>query len=263
MVQQKKRLLIGLLTLATLLLAVWWMNSHSAADSTAESTPATTVAEMIEQSDDPATAAAHAVPDSTDPTADATAGKPGTSNAAKASAEVDLHKRFQWALQQMGECLGVQPVMDDNVQPSLSDLESALQSEWGAIAVKSDDWTSSEIEMPDGSRRQLKLETDYDFGTPPLKRLKVFSKRDSGDPIQIEIPKDHADEPTDGIMDSYKAEGKVVSEDLGGRAYFKDGQEISYVTKNGRFSELEVSKNDKIFRCNQLLESEPNCTCAE
>ncbi len=177
--------------------------------------------------------------------------------------EKSQKERFQWALAEMSKCIGVQTVVDDKLEPSLSDLESTLLTQWGGYAANSEDWAGFEQEMPDGSRRRLKIETDYDFGYPPIKKLKVYSQRGDNPEIAIDIPKEHAESPTDGILDSYKAEGKIISQDLGGRAYFKDGQEVTYVTKNGKFSQLEIETASKSFRCSQMQTKDMACACTE
>ncbi len=251
---------LGLTAIVFLIGVGWWISPSSSEQAeTPEISPA--VAELIEQADEPE--AETPEPPPPPPPAPAKTQAEPPPNAAKTMSEEDVRQRFQWTLGQLNECLGVQASSSEVGQPNLNDLEAALQTDWGAVAVRSEDWTATEISMPDGSRRQLKLETDYDFGTPPMKRLKVFSIKESGEVLPIEIPQDHAEGPTDGIIDSYKAEGKLISEDLGGRAYFKNGQEISYTTKNGLFSDLEVVNDNKTFQCNQLLEAEFNCTCAE
>jgi hypothetical protein len=191
-----------------------------------------------------------------------TMGKPVSLQAEGPSEKVRLN--YAQKLRDLGTCLETRnSVPGDELEPSLQVLIDSVRGEWGESVINTEDWMQVEMQTPEGERRRLRVEMDFDNETQVQRKLKFMSVAQDGQTATIPISEDQAIEPSESLIASLESGNKILVREKFERIYFQNGEEIVARQKDGFISELEVNKGPKTFKCLKLNEEESDCKCVQ
>lgn len=134
---------------------------------------------------------------------------------------------------------------------------SSLQGDLGDPVIRSEDWTSTEIETPSQEKKLIKIETNYE-NEDIVKKLKYFNVTNEG-LIPIDLSDEQTTEPTSTFLASLESEGKVIKTEKSERVFYQNGEEVLYTESNGLIEFIEISRQGKTLKCPSLEKSD--CTC--
>jgi hypothetical protein len=116
------------------------------------------------------------------------------------------------------------------------------------------------LRTPEGHERRLRLEiTENDEGKVG-RELHYFNLSSEGQSNPVELEPDKSGNPTDDVINQMLKEGEVFYKEKAAMAFFPNGERVEYVEKNGDLSEFEFFKENKQFRCHDVLVPE-SCQC--
>lgn len=171
-------------------------------------------------------------------------------------------ENFVEALKGIGTCLDIRNTIDSDEQdPKIEFLISSLRSEWGEPTVKTEDWSNTNLTLPNGEERRIRLEIDFDSADRIVKRLKYFSLDKDKMPVPLDLPPEQVFDPSEEFLASLESEGQVTLKQKSLRYYFQDGEEIILIERNGLISDLEVNKDGRYFKCKGLDSQQLSCQC--
>jgi hypothetical protein len=175
-----------------------------------------------------------------------------------------VQKLFAQKLIELGTCLETQNnVPGIELEPTLQVLIDSVRGEWGEAVISTEDWMQVEMETPDGDKKRLRVEMDFDSDTQVQRKLKFMNVGQDGVTVPISIPEDQAIEPSESLIASLETGNKILSKEKFERIYFQNGEEIVAKQKNGFITELEVNKGPKSFKCIKLNEDTADCQCLQ
>ncbi|MCX7977721.1 MAG: hypothetical protein N2578_01825 [Bdellovibrionaceae bacterium] len=163
-------------------------------------------------------------------------------------------------LEAMGKCLNFQPSTAGSSEPTLDNLLLAVKPEFNAPIIQSEDWSNTHIVLPNGEKRRIRIELEW-TDERVFRRLSYFGVDKEDLPVKIPLPKEQSEDPSDTLIASLEGEGQVVLRERRLRLYFVEGEELIVTERNGRISELELTRGVKVFRCLHLNNSLANCAC--
>ena len=182
------------------------------------------------------------------------------------TAPLDLKKKLQdnfvEALKGIGTCLDIRNSIDsDEQEAKVEFLISSLRSEWGEPTVRTEDWSNTNLTLPNGEERRIRLEIDFDSTDRIVKRLKYYSVDKDKMPVPLDIPPEQIFDPSEEFLASLEKEGQVTLKQKSLRYYFQDGEEIILVERNGVISDLEVNKDGRYYKCKSIDSTQSSCQC--
>lgn len=176
------------------------------------------------------------------------------------SIDVQANKKthFSQFLNMMSSCLDIKNSSDSSLaEPRIENLLTSVQNELGEPVIRSEDWTSTEIQTSSGEQRLIKIETSYE-NDDIVKKLKYFNMTVEG-LMPIELAEDQATEPSATLIASLESEGKLLKKERSERIFFQNGEEIIYTEINGDIEFIELTRSGKTLRCKEL--SKAPCAC--
>ncbi len=180
------------------------------------------------------------------------------------AANGEVMKIFAEKLRDLGTCLETQNnVPGDELEPNLQTVVDSVRGEWGESVINTEDWMQIEMETPDGEKRRLRVEMDFDSDTQVQRKLRFMAVGKDGQTTPIPVPEDQAVEPSDSLIASLEAGNKVVVREKFERIYFQNGEEIVARQKDGQITELEINKGAKSFKCAKMNEPTAECQCLQ
>lgn len=198
-----------------------------------------------------------ALTESPKPSAEVTAindSKPLTSE----SQESHLKENFIGFLNMVNKCLDIKNSIDESItEPNVENILSSVQNELGEPVIRSEDWTSTEIELSNGQKKMIKVETSYE-NDDLVRSLKYFQMTNQG-LIPIELSKDQTTDPSPTLLASLEGEGRITKKEKSERIFFQNGEEILYTEMNSKVDFIEMTKGGKTLRCKDLNKSP--CVC--
>lgn len=169
-----------------------------------------------------------------------------------------LKENFIGFLSQMNKCLDIKNSIDPNLnEPSIENVLASVQNDLGEPVIRSEDWTSTEVELANGDKRLIKVETNYE-NDDLIRTLKYFQMTKEG-LIQIELTKEQSEDPTPTLIASLESEGKILRKEKSERIFFQNGEEILFTENNSQIDFVEMTKAGKTLRCKEL--SQTPCVC--
>lgn len=167
-------------------------------------------------------------------------------------------QNFQSLLHKIGPCLELKNSLSlSSNEPKIDNLLSSLQGDLGDPVIRSEDWTSTEIETPSQEKKLIKIETNYE-NEDIVKKLKYFNVTNEG-LIPIDLSDEQTTEPTSTFLASLESEGKVIKTEKSERVFYQNGEEVLYTESNGLIEFIEISRQGKTLKCPSLEKSD--CTC--
>lgn len=169
-----------------------------------------------------------------------------------------LKENFIGFLSQMNKCLDIKNSIDPSLyEPTIENVLSSIQNDLGEPVIRSEDWTSTEIELANGERKLIKIETNYE-NDDLIRTLKYFQVTKEG-LIQIELTKEQTEDPTPTLIASLESEGKILRKEKSERIFFQNGEEILFTENNSQIDFIEMTKAGRTLRCKEL--SQAPCVC--
>lgn len=175
---------------------------------------------------------------------------------------VEIQKLFAQNLQAMGTCLETQnSVPGEELEPSLRTLVDSVRGEWGESVITTEDWMQIEMETPEGEKRRIRVEMDFDSETQVQRKLKYTAIDQAGQARPIEIAEDQAVEPSESLIASLESGNKILTREKFERVYFQNGEEIVARQANGFLTEIEINRGNKSFKCTSMNQETSSCQC--
>lgn len=169
-----------------------------------------------------------------------------------------LKENFLGFLNMINKCLDIKNSIDDsNLNPSVESILASVQNELGEPVIRSEDWSSVEIELTNGQKKMIKVETSYE-NDDLIRSLKYFQMTNEG-LVQIELPKEQTVDPSPTLLASLEGEGRVTRKEKSERIFFQNGEEILYTELNSKVDFIEITKGGRTLRCKDLMKSP--CVC--
>jgi hypothetical protein len=177
------------------------------------------------------------------------------------SQKPESKRKYAQALEKLGACFQMPGTATTEVPPlQIEALYQKFQNELGPVAHQADRWMDWHLRTPDGRERRLRLEiTETDEGRVG-RELHYFSVSRDGQPSPLELEPGQADNPTDDVINQMLKEGEVFYKDRAAVSFFPNGEHVEYIEKNGDLAEIEFFKENKQFRCPDVLVPE-TCQC--
>lgn len=163
-------------------------------------------------------------------------------------------------LNRLSECTDIKnSIPTSAVEPTVSSILDSVQSELGEPVIRSEDWNSTEIKMPNGARRLIRMETVYEENDI-VKRL-VYYEITNEALMPIELSSDQSVNPSETFIASLEKEGDIVSREKSERVFFQNGEEIMYTEKNGKMQSSEIIRAGKSLKCGDYGQHSFKCQC--
>ena len=170
---------------------------------------------------------------------------------------------FAQILSDMDECFGLKsPELPPSSRLSIDTLLSQVQADWGLPIRIEDRWMSWHLRNREGRERRLRLEvTENDEGRT-TRELHYYAVDREGLPIPLELDPEKARNPSDETLNQMLREGDVFFKERAGVVQFSDNGRIDFINVDGTLSEIEMVKNEAIFRCVNMKAREA-CSCVK
>lgn len=187
---------------------------------------------------------------------------PAPVQAAGAETEAD-RKTFAEIVGDLRDCLELSRAGGSDQAPvTIENLTNQMQSEFGPVSNQGDRWLSWKMRTPGGEERLLRVDYFEDEMGTPQRELHYFSMRSESDVFPIDVPADKGLNPPDSYIDEVLREGQVHYQEKAKYAIFPSGERVDFVEKNGALSEIEVTKGEHFFRCDNV-KSRQSCHCVK
>lgn len=174
----------------------------------------------------------------------------------------EIQKNFSNQMRQLGQCLSVQIMVDqDKVDPQYDALAHGLSSAFGNMLVKMDDWTQWEGQAADGSIRRIRTEIEYLENNVPTKRLQLYKLNQQGMPELQPLSEDLATNPPDEYIANLRADAQTRIDEKATRGYYTEGEELVVIERNGKVQSFSMTKGEKTFSCTDTNSISSNCQC--
>ncbi|MBL7543029.1 MAG: hypothetical protein JNL11_04395 [Bdellovibrionaceae bacterium] len=194
------------------------------------------------------------------PQSSTTPAVPVTSSAPTLSDQMLARENMTFMLGKLSECTEIKnSVAENNPEPNLSSILDSVQSELGEPVIRSEDWNATEIQLPDGTRRLIRIETVYE-DDDIVKKVKYFQIADKA-MLPLDLTPEQAVNPSETFIASLEKEGEVVVREHSERVFFQNGEEINYVEKNGRIMTSEIIRAGKSLKCGEYGQKTFRCQC--
>lgn len=167
---------------------------------------------------------------------------------------------FGSALQAMTSCLKLPAAGGGSADPTLDNWVNAVRSELGEPVIQTEDWNNIEIRTAAGETRIIRVEMDYSGEERIVRRLSYTKFGPQGKSEEIPLDTQQTEDPSETFIASLEGDGQVVAREKSQRIYFGTGEEIVVTEKNGRVTEIEMSRNGRNFKCTGA-DTSARCQC--
>lgn len=179
-----------------------------------------------------------------------------------ADTEAD-RKTFAEIVSDLRDCLELSRAGGSDQAPvTIENLTNQMQSEFGPVSNQGDRWLSWKLRTPGGEERLLRVDYFEDEMGTPQRELHYFSMRSESDVFPIDVPADKSLNPPDSYIEEVLREGQTHYQEKAKYAIFPSGERVDFVEKNGALSEIEVTKGEHFFRCDNV-KSRQSCHCVK
>lgn len=178
------------------------------------------------------------------------------------SARDQISKNFAEHLKAVGTCLKINTAIDNPmIEPTYDNLLVSLRPAVGELVVQMDDWTQMDLQNPDGTRKRLRTEVNYDNPNQPVKYVQLYNINDQGFPELQNVDPEKARNPSDDYINYLRGGAELTLNERGSRVYFQEGEEIVLVERSGVIESFSMTKNGKTVSCTGLDAMNSNCQC--
>ncbi len=176
--------------------------------------------------------------------------------------EAAVQAQFIEALKGLGSCLDIKNSADpDQSDPKVDNLINSVRNEIGDPVIRSEDWSTTHLVLPNGEQRRIRIEMEYDANDRIVKRLKYYSLDKENLPVPIQLSNESSLDPQDSYIASLEKDGQVSLREKGERIYFQNGEELIFTQKNERLSDIEINRSGRTFKCMGLETGKSSCNC--
>lgn len=176
----------------------------------------------------------------------------------------EVMKNFAQNLRALGTCLDTPSyVPGDEIDPSLQTLIDSIRGEWGEAVISTEDWSQIEMQTPEGEKRRLRVEMDFDNESVVQRKLKLMAVDASGATTPIPVPEEQAIEPSETTIASMESGNTILNREKYERHYFQNGEEIVARQLNGMIVDMEVNRGARSFKCAKMNEPGGTCQCIQ
>lgn len=180
------------------------------------------------------------------------------------AARDEISRNFASHLKTIGTCLKINPAVDNpTIEPTYDNLLISLRPAIGELVVQMDDWTQLDLQNPDGSRKRIRTEVNYEDPNNPVKYVQLYNMNDQGFPELQTVDPEKARNPSDDYINYLRGGANLVLDERGSRVYFQEGEEIVLVERSGIIESFSLTKNGKTVSCTGLDKIESNCQCIQ
>ena len=173
-----------------------------------------------------------------------------------------ISKNFAEHLKTIGTCLKVSTAIDNpTIEPTYDNLLVSLRPGLGEVVVQMDDWTQLDLQNPDGSRKRIRTEVNYENPNAPVKYVQLYNINDQGFPELQQVDPEKARNPSDDYINYLRGGANLVLDERGSRAYFQEGEEVVLVERAGIIEYFSISKKGKKVSFTGLDKIESNFQC--
>ena len=173
-----------------------------------------------------------------------------------------VRAQFVEALKGLGSCLDIKNVVDpDQGEAKLDNLINSVRNEIGDPVIRSEDWSTTHLTLPNGEQRRIRIEMEYDANDRIVKRLKYYSLDKENLPVPIQLNAESTLDPQDSFIASLEKDGQISLREKGERIYFQNGEELIFTQRNDRVSDIEINRNGRTFKCMGLESGKSSCSC--
>lgn len=169
---------------------------------------------------------------------------------------------YQQQLAALSACLNLKTIpFDSNVEIGLEALHEAVSADLGAVVSRNRDWTVTDIKTPSNEIRRIFFKNTPDLDPQVLSSVKYFSFSADGSKKELPLTKEQAENPTETLLASLEADGKVIAKSNAWRIFYQNGYDLIATEKNGRIYSFELNRDDKAFRCQENAQGVLQCRC--
>ena len=163
-------------------------------------------------------------------------------------------------LKQLSECTEIKnSVSAGTVEPTLTAILDSVQSDLGEPVIRSEDWTSIEIKVADNSKKLIRMESVYE-DDDIVKKLKYYQVTPTR-MVPIELSREESVNPSESFLASLEKEGEIVGREKSERVFFQNGEEISYIERDGIILSSEIIRAGKSLKCGDFEMKSFRCQC--
>jgi hypothetical protein len=171
------------------------------------------------------------------------------------------NQNYALSMDRLAACFQMRDsALAENPPLKIESLHSKFQSELGPVAHQSDRWMEWHLRTPEGRERRLRLEINESDDGKVVRELHYFTEAKDGVLNPLELDPSKAINPTDDVINQLLKEGEVFYKERAAVSFFPNGERVEYLEKNGDLSEVEFFKENKQFRCPDILVPE-TCQC--
>lgn len=174
----------------------------------------------------------------------------------------EISKKFAGYLKDMGTCLNIKTAIDNpTIEPTYDNLLISLRPAIGELVVQMDDWTQMDLQNPDGTKKRIRTEVNYDNPNEPVKYVQLYNINDQGFPEMQTLDAEKARNPSEDYINYLRAGANLVVDERGSRVYFQEGEEMVLIERTGIIQTLSLTRSGKTFSCTGLDSASSSCQC--
>jgi hypothetical protein len=189
-----------------------------------------------------------------------------TSTPAVAGAEVTPEEKterqtFAKIMDEMRDCLEMSRTGFGEDNPvTVETMTSQVAQDFGQANGQGDRWYSWKLNTPGGEERLLRLDYFEDELGNPQREMHYFVVRSETDVIPLDLPPDKSLNPPDEFIRGTLGDGNVSYLERARYSTFPSGERVDFVEKNGKLAEIEVTRGEHFFRCDNIKDKQ-SCHC--
>lgn len=173
-----------------------------------------------------------------------------------------IQQKFAAGLKTLGTCFNLSGDPGDKVAPNFQNLSSFVQKDMGDAISMSELWTNTDIELPNGEKRRIRIEMDYAGEESVTKRLKYFTLDAQGLQTPMPLSPEQSENASDAFIASLETDGQIFSKTRSVTAYYPNFSEMEFVEKDGHLVSVEILMGESgKFSCNNLDNNNASCQC--
>jgi hypothetical protein len=169
-------------------------------------------------------------------------------------------ENYKSAAQNLKSCFGISGNIEIR-EPGLEAWKNLISSTLGEVTSQAEEWRNTHVVLPNGEQRRIHLEVENNDQGLPVLKLKYAGVDKEDLPVPIELPREQSENPSPTFLASLENEGKITLFEISEKWKLSENGEVSVIERNGIVNEIEITKNGKSFRCNQLESSQGHCDC--
>lgn len=172
-------------------------------------------------------------------------------------------EQFSMHLKAMTKCLALSAPQSigEKTEPTAENLLANLRSNLGEMVMQMDDWSQTEFVDQGGVRKRVRVDYDYPDNATPVRRLSMYLINSYNMPEIMNLSADEMNNPNEAYIASLTEGQELTTVEKGARAYFSDGEELIFSTKNGLLHSVSINKGERSFNCFNLGEEGSSCSC--